>query len=763
MQETKSASGLASAGMATVDEVTPDEIAALRAEVAKWQERVPKLANALRERTAEVEALRSRLEDQGDRGSAENGVAPSGIQARDALIQELEAKVRALGGKYQDAEGQLRARDLEIGQLREEAAQWREKWQEVTGSLDQQADSAEQKDRELKRLQQELDELLQLQDSHTRRIKEQDLELTGLKERAQSLEARNENLFETTELAKRQIETLGENLEHLRAELAAGKTALAEREAQQDASAREMEDLKSQVASRDQDIEFLHGHVEEKQAEITRLGERLAELEPLKAERDAAMAGKAALEQALEDRDADLGRLTERLAEMDAARKAAADVEARLEESAAELARVREELSAVARELQDSNAALAAQKEENQRLEACLARAEETTTRFEAERRQLSQQTDELKKRNQHLEEQLSERSSLVVGLEEEKSAISNRFASLESENKRLSDALEKAQQAAAGNADYIAQMDARMERQKQLMENLEAEFAEVQEAHARAGKAHQKALEEKEAELAALREKVSEDSVAALKTDLDTLEQELAAARRAEQDAAERIAREEKRAADLAQELEELRAGDDAARTALNEKITRLEQQLHKQTKAAAEAEEAAAAARAQLEAAAADASRLPEEVSEENALLQAEVLKLEGMVRERTEQLNKLRWQQEMLEKQADAEAADPRMLIVLNQQLESAREENQRLKSALRDLEARDGEPAGDDLASIKGIGPKLVEQLARLGITRFDQIATLSEADLDDPGHPLHSMKGRVIKDEWIRQAAKLGNR
>jgi predicted flap endonuclease-1-like 5' DNA nuclease len=49
---------------------------------------------------------------------------------------------------------------------------------------------------------------------------------------------------------------------------------------------------------------------------------------------------------------------------------------------------------------------------------------------------------------------------------------------------------------------------------------------------------------------------------------------------------------------------------------------------------------------------------------------------------------------------------------------------------------------------------------VKQLTRLGITRYDQIATLSESDLDDPEHPLHAMKGRVIKDDWIAQAARL---
>ena len=62
--------------------------------------------------------------------------------------------------------------------------------------------------------------------------------------------------------------------------------------------------------------------------------------------------------------------------------------------------------------------------------------------------------------------------------------------------------------------------------------------------------------------------------------------------------------------------------------------------------------------------------------------------------------------------------------------------------------------------DDLSQIRGVGPKLVAQLAELGITRFDQIAMLSEADLDDEAHVLHTLKGRILKDGWIEQAARL---
>ncbi len=771
MQETSGASDLATARMAGVAD---EDVEALRAELAKWQARVPKLAGALRERTNEVETLKAQLAERPVDADAPATANGSGIQARDALIEDLEAKVKALGGKYQDAEGQLHARDLEINQLRQEAAEWREKWQSVTSSLDAQADSAGQKDQELKRLKGELDELLALQNSHTSRIKEQDLELTQLRERAQSLESRNENLFETTELANKQIETLGDNLEHLRADLASAKDLVARHEATAGEVARETEELKGQVASRDQDIQFLHTRVEEKQVEIDRLNERVEMLQPLEAANAQALADQASAEEKVDSLNTEISALSERLVDFEAMRKSLDEAERKIESLERVIEERGAEVSARDERIESKDSEIESQKEEVRRLESCVANAEEATIRHEVERRQLSEQLSELKKRNQHLEAQLSERSDLVMGLEKEKSAISDKTSSLEAENTRLSEALEKAQQAAAGNADHIAQVDARMERQKQLMANLESEFAEVQEQHAASLKSHQREIGEKNAEIAALKEKVDEDNVVALKRELGELEEALGAATERVNDAETALARTQAeaensahRAEGLESRLAEAQADAQAARQAQAENTAELERQLRKQTQAAAEAEEAAQTARAELLEANAQASRVPDDVSDENVALQAEVIKLEGMVRERTEQLNKLRWQQDMIEKQSGPDGGDNKMLVVLNQQLQSTREENQRLKDRVRELESAPASaPAAemddpDDLSSIKGIGPKLVKQLRKRGITRFDQIATLSESDLDDKKHPLHSMKGRIVKDNWIEQAARLG--
>lgn len=64
---------------------------------------------------------------------------------------------------------------------------------------------------------------------------------------------------------------------------------------------------------------------------------------------------------------------------------------------------------------------------------------------------------------------------------------------------------------------------------------------------------------------------------------------------------------------------------------------------------------------------------------------------------------------------------------------------------------------GEP--DDLKKISGVGPVLEGKLNDLGITRYDQIAAFTPEDVarvDD----LLNFKGRVERDDWIGQAAKL---
>ncbi|WP_157792205.1 helix-hairpin-helix domain-containing protein [Pseudooceanicola marinus] len=62
--------------------------------------------------------------------------------------------------------------------------------------------------------------------------------------------------------------------------------------------------------------------------------------------------------------------------------------------------------------------------------------------------------------------------------------------------------------------------------------------------------------------------------------------------------------------------------------------------------------------------------------------------------------------------------------------------------------------------DDLQQLKGVGPKLAEALAAAGITRFDQIAAWTEADLAWVDENVKGARGRASRDGWIAQAQEL---
>lgn len=62
--------------------------------------------------------------------------------------------------------------------------------------------------------------------------------------------------------------------------------------------------------------------------------------------------------------------------------------------------------------------------------------------------------------------------------------------------------------------------------------------------------------------------------------------------------------------------------------------------------------------------------------------------------------------------------------------------------------------------DDLTRIKGVGPKLRALLASLGVTRFEQIAGWSDAEIDRIDAQLGQFQGRIRRDNWIEQAKLL---
>ena len=65
--------------------------------------------------------------------------------------------------------------------------------------------------------------------------------------------------------------------------------------------------------------------------------------------------------------------------------------------------------------------------------------------------------------------------------------------------------------------------------------------------------------------------------------------------------------------------------------------------------------------------------------------------------------------------------------------------------------------DGDP--DDLKKITGVGAAIEERLNDLGVTKLEQIANLSDEDIEKIDEALN-VKGRITRDDWVGQAKSL---
>ena len=63
------------------------------------------------------------------------------------------------------------------------------------------------------------------------------------------------------------------------------------------------------------------------------------------------------------------------------------------------------------------------------------------------------------------------------------------------------------------------------------------------------------------------------------------------------------------------------------------------------------------------------------------------------------------------------------------------------------------------AADDLSQISGVGPVIVKKLNDLGVTTFAQIAEWTADDVAAMDEKLN-FKGRIDRDDWIKQAKEL---
>lgn len=62
--------------------------------------------------------------------------------------------------------------------------------------------------------------------------------------------------------------------------------------------------------------------------------------------------------------------------------------------------------------------------------------------------------------------------------------------------------------------------------------------------------------------------------------------------------------------------------------------------------------------------------------------------------------------------------------------------------------------------NDLRQLKGVGPKFADRLAAAGITRIDQIAGWSQADIEVIDSQMGDFRGRIAADRLVEQAVLL---
>jgi predicted flap endonuclease-1-like 5' DNA nuclease len=62
--------------------------------------------------------------------------------------------------------------------------------------------------------------------------------------------------------------------------------------------------------------------------------------------------------------------------------------------------------------------------------------------------------------------------------------------------------------------------------------------------------------------------------------------------------------------------------------------------------------------------------------------------------------------------------------------------------------------------DNLKQIKGVGPAIEKTLNEMGISRFNQIAEMSEYDIDRIAKRLKGFRSRIYREDWIGQARDL---
>ena len=62
--------------------------------------------------------------------------------------------------------------------------------------------------------------------------------------------------------------------------------------------------------------------------------------------------------------------------------------------------------------------------------------------------------------------------------------------------------------------------------------------------------------------------------------------------------------------------------------------------------------------------------------------------------------------------------------------------------------------------DKLQAIKGVGPEIEKTLNEMGIFRYQQIAEMSEYDINRIAKQLKGLRSRIYREDWLGQAREL---
>jgi myosin protein heavy chain/myosin heavy chain 6/7 len=763
------------------------DVVALQAEVAKWQERVPKLAAALRERTDELAKVRDALrlaQQQAARAgehSADDGAMPDArLQARDELIAELQQKISSVSERHKSAASELHATQLDLEEAREEAQRWQSKWQAVTSSLDSSVANASRSSEELATAKRAWEA------REAELIAAHNAALQRAQRSVESLNVRNSKLQETIEFANKQLATLGEDMTLLIDQGKAGEQALHE-------AREEVGELQAADADLRQQVAALHGELEDRQRDLQQVLARV----------DAVADEKRSSEQQVQQHQQRVAELEDQLMQeearyanaMQAAEQEQEQLASQLEakdlaigDLRTQLVQLQQEQDGLRREIAELRAANAAADDEKQaqaaereqQISALTTQLAELAALREAEAGKAVENADRSAKQTQTLQESLQRAQSQVLELRREQAAAAEELAGLrearqkwqatqqtlqqrldalgadahtqqselEAEIRRLSVCVEQAQSSHAKLEDErrallqkverVGDENARLKSNLEERSNLVRELEQENSQRKQGDSANQELVLQLQRELKEALTKMEtfqdhasnlEDKLTTQKGLMSELEEELSQSQEDSADAlkqSERALREEAEAHRTSQELI-------AKLEARCEELGLQNQQLHEELGAVQQHERDVG-------------------VDEQDA---ARLRELEQLLRERTEELDGLRWRLEQTQAQ-DATKVDENVVMVLNQQLADAQQENQRLREKITAREQSQSVEE-DDLTALKGIGEKLAEQLAELGVSTIAQIAELKARDLDDTEHPLHGFKNRILRDDWIKQA------